>query len=393
MSITILIIKKINTPVITLFSLLLLSACGKTDVLPVTPTPPVVPIVVPPVTPPVTPPVDPIDPYIKLEGMAAASGFNFLRDSVWSDKVSHTLVLSFDPGYSKLPVLSSFEKNIYPGAIVKGRYLGSKTEPEKVNDYPVNQITVLTDIFTDETDGVIKTPSYDSNLNHIQKILSAKPSFEQISSFSLDSREFTHVNELTLLFGSNVDINMLFGIPKGNGGPVTKIKSGIVIRAIQIIFSVYMDFSQPISFKQPVDQNMFKREKMSYVNNVDYGRMGMLTIQADAKKNELNVITNKVRSNQTLDERQTKLVAAAEIHTYLNGYSAVGKQSVEVASGLDKIQKFYELISSEGAFTASNYGSPLYYSLQNAVSDYAPFPERGRLFRVNVERDKVTGTK
>ncbi|MGY0036891.1 hypothetical protein [Pedobacter sp. NJ-S-72] len=135
---------------------------------------------------------------MKLEGMAAASGFSFLRDSVWSDKVSHTIVLTFDAGYSRLPVLASFEKNIYPGAIVKGKYLGSKTEPEKVNDYPVNQLTVLTDILTDETDGVIKAPSYSSHLNYVQKVLSARPSFRQLQSFLMDSREFSHVNELKI---------------------------------------------------------------------------------------------------------------------------------------------------------------------------------------------------
>ena len=307
--------------------------------------------------------------------MVGASGFNFLRDSVWSDKVSHTIVLSFAPGYSRLPVLPSFEKNIYPGAIVKGKYLGSKTEPEKINDYPVNQLTVLTDIITDETNGLIKDPSYRSHLDYIQKVLSARPSFRQLQSFLMDSREFSHVNELNLLFGSNVDVNTLFGIPKGNGGIVTKVKSGIVIRTIQMNFSVYMDASEAISFKQPVDENMFKREKMSYVTAVDYGRMGLLTIQADAEKNQLNVITNKIRDNQNLDEKETKLVASAEIHTYLNGYSTIGKQSVEGASGLDKIQKYYKLISSEGEFTASNYGSPLYYSLQSAVSDYGRIPE------------------
>ncbi|MBB6270447.1 hypothetical protein HDF26_000874 [Pedobacter cryoconitis] len=381
--------RKFNIPSVILFLLIIISACSKTDPPPVIPNPPVVvpPVVVPPVTP-----GEPADPYIKLQGLAATSGLNFLRDSVWSDKVSHTIVLSFSGG-NTLAVLPSFEKNIYPGAIVKGRYLGSKIEPEKISDYLLNPITVLTSIVTDETDGTIKTPSYNANLDYLQKVLTAKSNFTQINSFLYDSYEFTHTNELNLFFGGNVDINTLFGIPKSNGAAVTKIKSGIVVRSIQLNFTVYMDPSLPIEFKQAVDQNLFKSEKISFVNSVDYGRMGLLTIQTDAEKNELNVIINKVSKSEALDERQTKLIATAEIHTYLNGYSAAGKQSVEVASGLDKIQKFYKLISGEGTFSASNYGSPLYYSLQNAVSDYADYPERGHLFRVHVERDKITSTK
>ncbi|QNK63817.1 hypothetical protein H7F33_04795 [Pedobacter sp. PAMC26386] len=101
---------------------------------------------------------------------------------------------------------------------------------------------------------------------------------------SFDSYDFTHTNELNLIFGGNADLSTLFGFPKGAGGSVAKIKGGIVVRAVQLNFAFYIDSSTQPTFKDLADQDFLKREKVNYVTSVEYGRMGMLTIQVDAEK-------------------------------------------------------------------------------------------------------------
>jgi len=375
----------VNLALVVLF----LCSCSKTEVPVVPPNPPVLPPVVPPVVPP---PVVGASGYMNLENLVGVSGYGLLKDSVWSDQVSHTLLMQHT-GSNRLMILPAFQEKIYPCAILKGNFTGQKIDPEIITDYAVNPITVSPTFlnFPDNFNFVIENPSYTATLDYLKRALSGTAIHKQIYSFSYDSFVFTHPNELNILFGGNVDIQQLFGISNGNTGPVTKVRNGIVLRAIQVNFGIDMDLPQFSVFKDKTDNNILNKSKVSYVNSVDYGRMGLLILQADAKPEQLNVITNKIRTAQPLGADEEKLLTTAEIHTYLNGYSYSGTKSVESASGLQKIQGFYNLISSEGTFSASSYGSPLFYSLRHTV-DYSRVPERGYVIRVNVQREKVIKT-
>ncbi|MBB6501697.1 thiol-activated cytolysin family protein [Pedobacter cryoconitis] len=374
----------INLALVILF----LCSCSKTEVPVVPPNPPVLP----PVIPPVVPPVVGASGYINLENLVNSSGYSLLKDSVWSDQVSHTLLLQYTPS-SRLMILPAFQEKIFPCAILKGNFTGQKIDPEVVADYEVNPITVSPTFLNlpDKFNFVIEKPSYTATLDYLKRALSGTAVHKQIYNFSYNSFAFTHLNELNILFGGNVDIKQLFGISTENTGTVTKVRNGIVLRAVQVNFGIDMDIPEYSVFKAKVDNNILNKSKISSVSSIDYGRMGLLTLQADAKPEQLNVITNKIRTSQPLGADEEKLLTTAEIHTYLNGYSYSGTKSVESASGLQKIQGFYNLISSEGTFSASTYGSPLFYTLNHSV-DYSRVPQQGYVVRVNVQREKVIKT-
>lgn len=375
--------EKFNLSFITLFFLVLsITACKKND-SPVDP-----PIVIPPI---IAPPAE-ITQYIKLEDIASVSGFTVLKDSAWSDGTSHTLLL--EPAFfNGLLILPSFQQKIYHGAIVKTNSIGKNIVPEVVEQYELNPVTVSSsNYYPGFKNPVIEKPSYLGTTAFLQNLLANHSGANESQSFSFNSFPFTHLNELNIFFGGNVDIAALFNVQTKAVAPVTKVKNGIVWKVAQINFTIDMSLPKNTVFKDPENDKLLKNDNLSYISSIEYGRMGLLAVQADASREELNVIVNRIRTSDPLTEAQLKLISTAEIHTYLNGYSASAIQTVQNASGAQKIKGFMELIQNPGSFSASNYGSPLYYYMRNIV-DYGRTLHDGYKVRIDIQREKVNSIK
>ncbi|RAJ35416.1 thiol-activated cytolysin family protein [Pedobacter cryoconitis] len=375
--------KKFNLSVSALSFLVLLSAaCKKTD-NPVDP-----PVVIPPV---VVPPVG-LSQYMKLEDMASLSGFTVLKDSTWADGSSHTLLL--EPAlFNGLLILPSFQQKIYHGAIVKINSIGKNIAPELVEQYELNPVSVSSsNYYPGVKNPVIANPSYLGTTTFLQNLLANYSGANQSQSFTFNSFPFTHLNELNIFFGGNVDIAALFHVKTKPAATVAKVRNGLVWKVSQINFSVDMSLHTSSIFKDPANDKLLQNENLSYISSIEYGRMGLLAVQADTTRETLNVIVNRIKTSDPLTEAQLKIVANAEIHTYLNGYSASGIEAVQNAAGLQKIKGFMDLIQNPGTFSVSNYGSPLYYYMRNIV-DYGRTLQDGYKVRIDVQREKINSTK
>lgn len=375
--------KKFNIHIIVfIFLILSTEACKKTE-SPVDP-----PIVIPPI---VIPPVG-VNQYMKLADMASLGGFNVLKDSIWSDGTSHTLLLE-PAALTGLFILPSFQHKIYHGAIVKINSIGKNIVPEIVEQYELNPVIVSSsNYYPGFKNPVIEKPSYQGTTTFLQNLLANYSGTNQSNSYSFTSFPFTHLNELNIFFGGNVDIATLFNVKAKPAATIAKVRNGIVLSVSQVNFSVDMNLPANSIFKDPSNDNLLKNDNLSYISSIEYGRMGLLAVQADTSREELNVILNRIRTSGSLTEEQLNIIANAEIHTYLNGYSTGGIQTVQNAAGLQKIQAFIELITNPGTFSASNYGSPLYYYMRNIV-DYGRTLRDGYKVCINVQREKINSTK
>lgn len=324
--------------------------------------------------------------YINLVQLAENNDYTVIKDSIWADQISHTLVLKTLTGRPNL-ILPEFEELIYQGAAFKSGSIGKDLRPEPLNEYQAKPIKISTAFSgASKVSFSIEKPSYKATNESLQTFLKSIQGESGSSLFYFTNSRFSHLNELKLLFGQDVNIETLFHVKKNEAelSAARKNRNGILFTATQKNFSFDMNLNADV-FEGSVDKAKLKANEVSYVASISYGRTGHLAIEADASDETLNKIINMVKSNESLDAAEKAILEKASVYAFIRGYSASAAADVQNATGLSKISKFFAMVKNEGSFKAANPGSPLFYILRGATehSVKSSGPDN---FRLNIVR-------
>ena len=347
-------------------------------------------------------PIDKPDPnpevnkfeFASLENFVSPEIYSIVKDSVWSDKTSSTMVLNIKKS-SRQPVRPEFQTNIYPGATIKGNTLAKNTSPESFTDYKVLPITISPSFpYKLPLNGNFDNPSYETTNAFIKSKLSSNPnSGNSLNRFDFRTTRLTHMNELRLLFGYNADVNALFGVPEVAIKTSTVVhtspaeqRSGTLTRVLQESFTIDMDMPDELIFGKEADQQKLKDNEVNYVSSVTYGRLGYLAVQAASiSQKELELLITKIQQEKPVTDTEKQLLGRMQIYAYMYGYSKAAMAGVNAAKGFEKADKFFAMVKNEGKYTPDNFGSPLFYFMHNALGFSEPVSPTYTI-RVNVER-------
>ncbi|WP_143307505.1 thiol-activated cytolysin family protein [Chitinophaga vietnamensis] len=288
---------------------------------------------------------------------------------------SRTYYLSSD----EIPALTVKDRTTtYIGALLQGNSIDDMTL-KPIQGVQQRPISVYADFPTDFVQDSIKVPSGSSQQAFVRKAL-LRGTGDQISSFTYDMQRFYRSDELKLSFGANVNIGKIFSASVQSWDSSSNKRTRIRAMFVQKNFSINMD--PPADGKViegSVDPSRFGGYAPLIVSNVNFGRMGIITIESTDTYEATNLAVKAafnvgiVGGGANLTSDQLHLLQAATIQSYIIG--ADGTDAVRTISGFDG---FSELILKGGKFSATNPGVPISFDLRY-VSDFSPYATQFQL--------------
>lgn len=299
----------------------------------------------------------------------------YVRDSTWPNAT----------GYSKfyttqeVVVVPDNQSYIFPGSLLQGYSVNTPNYvPLPIRNYKRYPISVRVTFPSDESEGVIDTPSLSRTRVFLRKALLASGfSGAQIEEFLYETFNFYYYDEIKWAYGSNVNIKGLFSsssISTDVSVVRTQFPTAMIAKFTIKNFTMVLD--EPSNGKlvdeQNVDQATLYGYSPVYVNTITYGRMGIIVIESNNMSSEVRSAYEKAikklfkRSNETLTEYEKTLVNTSKINVYLIG--GTGSPQAQAVTGYDQ---FINYIAHSGDFSASDPGVPILFSMRY-LSDNTP---------------------
>lgn len=281
---------------------------------------------------------------------------------------------------SESVVLPELQPHIWIGNILtKNSVANCNYKPLIYPREPINVTLTL----SGATPKMISTPSYSSFMQYIQE-QTAIGSFSQNSEFSFTTEQFTSYNELKVVFGSNVNTQVLFwGSQSGSQTEDRFISkaTGLYVKFYQTSFKAVMDYPQGQIASIPA--NML--DSAVYVNSISFGRLGIMALEtnsaAEYSKTTINRVFQKLFSSgsSTLTTEETNFLNGCSFKVYL--IAGNSSTAVETFTGFDG---FIQHIK-KGDFSRSEPGTPLFCTF-NHVKDNTPVKVN---FKFNIKKEPL----
>jgi thiol-activated cytolysin len=290
-----------------------------------------------------------------------------------------TLMVSSD----EVPTLNAVTRTTsFIGAIYYGNSINDMSlRPIPNTAISRRPISVYADFPTDFIQDSIAVPSPAAQARFVRNALK-EGSGDQISSFTYDMQRFYSFDELKLSFGANLNIGSVFTFDLLDS--ITSANKKTRIRAMFVQKNFTINMEPPADGKiidGPVDPALFGGYAPLIVTNVNYGRMGVMTIESDSSYDAVNFAVRATLNlgavgggSIHLTEDQQRLLDRAKIKAYVIG--ADGSDAVKTVNGFDG---FRDLILNGGKFSPAKPGVPISINLRY-VSDFAPYNSKFELY-------------
>jgi thiol-activated cytolysin len=294
-----------------------------------------------------------------------------------------TLMVSSD----EVPTLNAVTRTTsFIGAIYYGNSINDMTlRPIPNTAISRRPISVYADFPTDFIQDSIAVPSPAAQARFVRNALK-EGTGEQISSFTYDMQRFYSFDELKLSFGANLNIGGIFTFDLLDSTTSVNKRTRIRAMFVQKNFTINMEPpADGLIINGPVDPALFGGYAPLIVSNVNYGRMGVMTIESDSSYEAVNfAVRATLNLGSTigggsihLTEDQKRLLDRAKIKAYVIG--ADGTDAVKTVNGFDG---FRDLILNGGKFSPAKPGVPISINLRY-VSDFSPYNSKFELYLPN----------
>lgn len=277
-----------------------------------------------------------------------------IKDSVWKDGINHTVQIKIGPKF----VLHSLSKEkIFPGAIVSNSKL---LAIEWQNNYFEYQPVVLSiaDIGSEEFN-----PSYENFISVINyyKAKNTKPFIS--ASIDGEGRAFSTYSDLVLVNGyKKQPVENWLTI---NNRQSKRRKTGIVylFKTVDCSVSIGVPRKGQLIDKEKYAQQI-EADTLSYVNQIDIGKRGVLTFMCDAAYDVAQAIIVKLRKGESLSLEEQKVLQDGEIGYFLQGYQDA---KIPTTNNAEIVKEVYNTIR-----TTTSLGDPIAFFVRG-VKDLSPY--------------------
>lgn len=292
-------------------------------------------------------------------------------DSSKQNGGGRTLFLSSD----EIPALTTQDRtNVFIGGIFYGNSINDMSlrlvAGPGVKRRP---ISVYADFPTDFISDSIAIPSQVAQKAFLRKALK-QGTGEQIASFTFDMQRFYSYNELKLSFGANVNVGKLFSLSISDSITQSTRKTRIRAMFVQKNYTISMDPpADGMLVDGPITPAVYGTYAPLIVSNVNFGRLGVMTIESDSSYDAVNFAVKAtfnfgvVGGGAGVTSDQQHLLDAATIKAYIIG--ADGTDAVKVVDGF---AGFRDLILNGGKFSPERPGVPISFNLRY-LSDFTPY--------------------
>ena len=301
------------------------------------------------------------------QNLSRAGGGHFVKDTIINGKPA----LIYEN--NDIAITSEFESYAFPGCLLRGNTV-EQMKPSTITA-KVEPVYVSYSLIADNVIDYIEVPSKRAARQSCINILKGNGmTGEQISSFTYSMNEITYYDEVKFSFGTNVSVGSLFNLGISASENKIKSKSALTAQFIQENFTQDMDLPLDGCLLANNDE-LVNLQNMSpiYVNSIVYGRSGILLVESDYSYSLTKAAFNAalkigtVGGSADLSSEHKEIINAAKINAYLLGVD--GKHAAAVIEGFEK---FKELITSGGKYSATQPGVPIYFRAAYLV-DNSPF--------------------
>lgn len=297
------------------------------------------------------------------------------------------------PGGKTLKI-SSDEIPVMNAAIRTTAYIGALYYATSVDDLSLQlipntlisqrPISVYADFPTDFIQDSIAVPSPSAQARFVRNALK-QGTGEQIASFTYDMQRFYRFDELKLSFGANINVGGIFTFDLLDSLHSESKKTRIRAMFVQKNFTINMEPpADGMVVNGPINPALYGGYAPLIVTNVNYGRMGVITIESDSSYEAVNYavratlkIGDVIGGGVHLTEEQKRLLDRAKIKAYVIGSD--GADAVKTVYGFEG---FRDLIVNGGKFSAAKPGVPISINLRHA-NNFSPYSTKFELYLPN----------
>lgn len=249
---------------------------------------------------------------------------------------------------------------IYPGSVLSAQSINSGVySPIGFNNVWKKSVTISFSL---------PVPSQEirptkAGLENAVRVATADRNFngEQSRSFSYKMKEFSYYSELKLAFGANVNIGSIFSLKVDYNEAKTNSVSALFIDFSQIYFSVDMDMPDDGNiFIDETTRQQYLNENPVYVNTINYGRRGIITVESEKSYKETSLAVRAafaakvVNGELNLSQEHKAILEKAKITICLIGGDSRG--ATKTVEGFNEFKNF---IINGGVYTKTVYGVPI----------------------------------
>lgn len=185
------------------------------------------------------------------------------------------------------------------------------------------------------------TPSLNEQQAFAQMILAERPT--QMQSFTADNgivefytyQQLHHLGVINL--GAALD-EVLSGVSFRQ--QEMKKKYGVIFSFKEVLFNLQLDF--PITLLKEKLKDADKTKGISYINQISYGKIGLLIAESNIHFKKIKATINKVIVNDKLSQEELNLIAETDIsHVYFIDHK------IQIRKGhLEAIESYKEAIKN-----------------------------------------------